>query len=164
MSNPKRKKSQKQKEYRTLLSVLANASTDKARQLLMNHTGQDASDTNDLQVKLARLYAVSTSKHDIEKEFAEIHPHKDFILKYAKKKEEPTKPLEAETENKIEEGKVVKQVIAHDGYLNAEGHPPCGNPNCPKCGRYLNCEGNQNCSCNQKSNACGCGNSSFSGE
>lgn len=177
------KKNQK-KEYKTLLSVLANGSTDSARMLLKKHSGQDASDTKDLELKLARVYANSPRKLDIEKEFAEIHPHKDFILKYIK-------PIPVEVpkeEPKIEEAKVVSQTMLHEGYASANGnenpqgrgmawgrpmHPPCGNPNCQYCSRYFdgsnfsnfnnfsNCQGNPNCNCgmsnaNGMSNACGC--------
>lgn len=135
MSRNKNRK--KQIQYKTLLSVLANGSEMEARDLLKKHSGQDAQDTQDLEVKLARVYALSPSKIDIEKEFAKIHPHKDFILKYNKPVEElkPLKPetivKEVTTEN---QPTVIKQVVAHDGYSNANGdvNCPC---NCPHCNR-----------------------------
>lgn len=171
--NNKNKK--KEEQYRTLLSVLANGSWDSARELLKKHSGQDATDTKDLEVKLARVYALSPRKYEIEKEFADIHPHKDFILKYNQPKllnEAKTAienlPMEGEPIVKIDvpnEVVVSKQVI-HESVSNAQGHAPCGNPNCPKCSRYFansSCEGSSNCSCNNKiSSACGC-SSSFSG-
>lgn len=165
MSNQKR-------EYKTLLSVLANGSTENARALLKKHSGQDAKDTRDLEVKLAKVYAHSPRKIDIEKEFAEIHPHKDFILKYLAPKPEKK---EEKVEQKVEEVKqepkkeIVSELVLDKGYVNFNGHPPCGNPNCPYCARYFdgsrfqgysNCGGNPNCNCGTSS-ACGC--SSFAG-
>ncbi len=121
------KKNNKQKKYKTLLSVLANGSTDDARALLIKNSGEDAKNEQDLESKLARMYANSSSKIDIEKQFAEIHPHKDFILKYVKPKEElqHIKPLDAPI---VSEEKIVdsgKMVIAHDGYSNASGDNNC---------------------------------------
>lgn len=45
------------------------------------------------------MYAYSPKKIDIEKEFAEIHPHKDFILKYLAPKP-VEKPVEKTEEKK----------------------------------------------------------------
>lgn len=140
------KKNNKQKKYKTLLSVLANGSTDEARALLIKNSGEDAKNEQDLETKLARMYANSSSKIDIEKQFAEIHPHKEFILKYVKPKEElqQLKPLDAPV---VSDEKIVdagKMVIAHDGYCNADGYSNCcGNPNC-NCKKTSNCCGNEN--------------------
>ncbi len=182
----------KNRQFKTLLSTLANGSEIEARKLLKKHTGKDAENTQDLEVKLARLYAESTSKPEIEREFVTIHPHKAFILKYA------SFPKSVSTESSSEEEKgygshpmdenrdvkvaqPVKEVMSYEGYLNAtgggrsassyanaSGHAPCGNPNCPSCKRffyeYSNCGGNSECNCNKMSNACGCGgSSSFNG-
>lgn len=137
------------KEYETLLSVLANGSTDKARELLKRHSGQDAINTQDLQVKLARVYALSPSKIEIEKQFAEIHPHKDFILKYLTPK--------AEVSTLAPDKIVVKEEITE------KAHAPCGNRQCTKCNEFFNCGGDSSCSCGKISNACGGGCSSFNG-
>jgi hypothetical protein len=137
------KKNNKQKKYKTLLSVLANGSTDEARALLIKNSGEDAKNEQDLESKLARMYASSSSKIDIEKQFAEIHPHKDFILKYVKPKEElqHIKPLNAPA---VSEEKIVdsgKMVIAHDGYSNASGDNNCPTM-CPcMANRYSNASG-----------------------
>jgi len=79
--------SKRQREYKTLLSVLAHGSTPQARALLIENTGQDANNTIDLERKLAQMYFGSTSKIDIERAFALMHPHKDFILKYVQPKQ-----------------------------------------------------------------------------
>ena len=93
-------KNKKKKQYKSLLSVLANVSTGDARRLLIERTGQDAKSVQDLEDKLASMYATSTDKLDVEKRFAEIHPHKDFILKYsqvtAKSIAEPTSEMIAQ--------------------------------------------------------------------
>jgi len=129
--------SNQKKEYKTLLSVLANGSTDNARKLLKKHSGEDAKDTKDLELKLAKMYAYSPKKIDIEKEFAQIHPHKDFILKYLAPKP-VEKPVEKTEEKKEEKKEVVGQTFIDYGYMNFNGHPPCGNPNCPYCAKYFN--------------------------
>lgn len=79
--------SKRQREYKTLLSVLAHGSTGKARALLIENTGEDADNAIDLERKLAKMYFGSTSKIDIERAFALMHPHKDFILKYVEPKQ-----------------------------------------------------------------------------
>jgi hypothetical protein len=137
------KKNNKQKKYKTLLSVLANGSTDEARALLIKNSGEDAKNEQDLESKLARMYASSSSKIDIEKQFAEIHPHKDFILKYVKPKEElqHIKPLDCPA---VSDEKIVdsgKMIIAHDGYSNASGDNNCPTM-CPcMANRYSNASG-----------------------
>jgi hypothetical protein len=137
----------KNKTYKTLLSVLANGSTDQARGLLTKHSGENAKDLKDLEVKLARVYALSTNKKDIEREFAEIHPHKDFILKYIK----PTAPTTTEevVQGKQEEINTVpqepkKNVMLHDGYANANGSEQCP---CYSCMQTSNATGTQSAPC-----------------
>ena len=128
------KKNNKQKKYKTLLSVLANGSTDEARALLIKNSGEDAKNEQDLESKLARMYANSSSKIDIEKQFAEIQPHKDFILKYIKAELPVVKKLDAP---------VVTEKILDSGTM------PVTNDD------FSSCNGNPNCNCNKMSNCCG---------
>ena len=148
------KKTNKQKKYKTLLSVLANGSTDEARALLIKNSGEDAKDEQDLENKLARMYANSSSKIDIEKQFAEIHPHKDFILKYVKPQEE-LKPLKALDMPVVAESKIVdsgKMVIAHDGYSSANGEGGCPST-CPcMANKFSNATGESQGAINNNSN------------
>ena len=51
------KKNNKQKKYKTLLSVLANGSTDEARALLIKNSGEDAKNEQDLWHKTNYLIA-----------------------------------------------------------------------------------------------------------
>ena len=151
---------QKNREYKTLLSVLANGSTEAAEKLLEKHSGEKAKDIDDLAEKLAKVYALSNSKLDLEREFAEIHPHKNFILKYTKPVEviekQPLQPVEEKKDDTI----VKKEVVLHEGYCDAEGkaHAPCGDPNCPYCKRYFSSmDGNSGCPRRQ---SCPCKNQS----
>lgn len=73
----------------TILGCLANESTGKSRKLLKKHGKADATDHRDLEMKLSQLYKETDDKKALEKEFAEIHPHRDFILKHCAPKPEP---------------------------------------------------------------------------
>ena len=73
---------QKPKPKVELTELLAYNATASARKLLQKYGRQDAVGYDDLQSKLDDLYKYENDKIAIEKEFAEIHPHRDFILKY----------------------------------------------------------------------------------
>lgn len=105
-------------EYKSLISTLANASTKKANALLVKYNKEVAGDTNDLKIKLAKLYAEAPDKIQVEKDFAQIHPHYTFLAKYVTEKK-VEKPKEVDV--KAVEDKLVKQIVAHDGYSNANG-------------------------------------------
>lgn len=108
------------------MTLLANEATADSRKLLKKYNKADAKDCADLEVKLAQLYFGTPDKLAIEKDFAEIHPHKNWILKRTKV-EEVEKPEVVE----IEQPK-----------SSAEGD--CGNPNCPvhgKCCTTSNADG-----------------------
>jgi hypothetical protein len=77
------------KEYKTLLSALAFGSTDEAQKILLNNGMKEANTYEELEYDLAKLYSTATDKIKIEKQFAEIHPHSKFILKYLSPKIEP---------------------------------------------------------------------------
>ena len=132
------KKNKKNNEYKTLLSVLANGSTDKANAILKKYSGQTATNTKDLEIKLARTYAVSPSKIDIEKDFADIHPHKEFILKYNLPKvvEVKAEKKEPAPQNNYTNLPDSTTTIKLEPKSNADG---C---NCPLCsGQYSNLNG-----------------------
>jgi hypothetical protein len=80
MVNQKKIKPKKPKV--PLMELYAYNATIPSRQLLRKHGVADAIGYLDLQQKLTDLYQSKDDKITIEKEFAEIHPHKDFILKY----------------------------------------------------------------------------------
>jgi hypothetical protein len=82
------KSMQKQKNQKTkpptipLLELLAYNSTVSAGNLLKKHNMPAAMGYNDLQAKLKELYESAKDPLAVEKEFASIHPHREFILKY----------------------------------------------------------------------------------
>ena len=99
------------------MTLLANEATANSRKLLKKYNKADAKDCADLEVKLAQLYFGTPDKLAIEKDFAEIHPHKDWILK----------------RTKVEEVEIPKPVEVEQPKSSAEGD--CGNPNCPVHGK-----------------------------
>jgi len=111
------------RKKKTLLSVLAYGSPEESQDLLFKKTGQKAIGCKDLEYKLAEFYAKSPDKVTLEKEFAEIHPHKDFILKYLAPEPEKIE-IKADSENEVREVK-----LGADGYSNCDGDPNC---NCNK--------------------------------
>jgi len=78
----------KKREYRSLLTILSINAPDECENIIRKHGGNVGrnTDARDLELKLAELYAKSNNKIDLEKDFANAHPHKDFILKYNKPK------------------------------------------------------------------------------
>jgi lipoprotein NlpI len=65
----------------TLMTVLANEATGPSRKLLKQYGQPDAKNYQDLEIKLAELYFNTKDKVELEKQLAEIHPHKNWILK-----------------------------------------------------------------------------------
>lgn len=101
MRKPSTQKTNSLKKDITLMGVIANASTGDARRLLKKYNEPDALNHEDLEYKLTKIYKNADDKKVLEKELAEIHPHKDFILKNLSVKEAPIQ-LDP-TEMKIEE-------------------------------------------------------------
>lgn len=142
------KKNNKKTEYKTLLSALAYGSPDDSQKLVIKYGGDKAKNYEDLEYKLAQIYANSPDKIEIERQFASIHPHSKFILKYLSPKK-VDQPLEPIIEKKIvtDEGtKNVKSIVVHDGYENAEGNIKnisTSGCTCPYCNRTLSADGIQ---------------------
>jgi len=136
----------KKNEYKTLLSALAYGSPEDSQNLVIKYGGEKAKDYEELEYKLAQIYAKTPDKLEIEKEFASIHPHSKFILKYLSPKKEirPLEPMVEKTINTSEGSKLVKNILVHDGYENADGVSE-QTSNCQCC----------RCNCNKVSNADG---------
>ena len=94
-----KKKNGNKKEYKTLLSALAFGSTDEAQKILSDNGIKEADSYEELEYNLAKLYSNATDKVAIEKQFAEIHPHSKFILKYLSPKIEPKEDKEVRKED-----------------------------------------------------------------
>ncbi len=93
MGNNRKKKN----KFGSLISTLATEAPDDSKALL---SANGIKEFSNLQGKLAQFWGNSDDKIGVEKAFAAIHPHKDFILKY--NKPEPTvivKEAERETLN-----------------------------------------------------------------
>ena len=71
----------KRKQEITLMTLLANEADKESRHILKKYNKPNARDHADLEVKLAELYFEQDDKLGIEKDLAEIHPHKKWITK-----------------------------------------------------------------------------------
>lgn len=127
---------QNKKKIDGLLSLLANEATADSRNLLKKYSKPDAKNTRDLELKLADLYKTAPDKIIMDKEFCEIHPHKNFIIKYTTKTE-PVKELDVVAPH----GYSVTEDNVRDilkNYINENNN-------------FSNCNGNPTCSCNKSS-------------
>jgi len=84
MASNRRRKERNDRTDISLMTILANEATDGSRKLLRKYNRPDAKGYKDLEQKLAELYFDTTDKVQLEKEMAEIHPHKKFLSKYIK--------------------------------------------------------------------------------
>jgi hypothetical protein len=72
-----------EKKEVTLMTLLANEATDDSINLLKKYKpNEKVYNFQDLEKKLADLYIENTDKIELEKQLAEIHPHKKWLLKY----------------------------------------------------------------------------------
>ncbi len=100
------------------MTLLAQEATENSRKLLKKYNMPDAKNYSDLEAKLAELYFATPDKLQLEKDIANIHPHKDWILK------------------RVEQPKVVvedKKEISS----NSSGAMICTHPYCPTHSRFL---------------------------
>jgi len=74
------KRASKKREV-TLMTLLANEATSDSRKLLKEYNQADAKSEADLEQKLANLYFGENDKIEIEKKLANIHPHKNWLVK-----------------------------------------------------------------------------------
>lgn len=125
-----------------LTELIATNRTGEAQKLLKKYGKTDAKNYGDLENKLIEIYKETSDVKQLEKEIAQMHPHKEFILKNL------APVIETKTDTVVEEpiaSKKGKLTIVDSGYSNCEGNPDC------------------NCNKPKVSNACGCGSSSFNG-
>lgn len=99
-------KQQKTAEGVSLLRFLAIGSTAETRALLAKHGESPAGDYKQLEQSLVTLWRKSPDKVALEKEFVDIHPHKDLIIKYAEPAPndaiEAIQPIEVQTDTKLD--------------------------------------------------------------
>lgn len=116
-------KSKNKKEYKTLLSALAFGSTDDSQKILAKNGIPEAKTYEELEYQLAKLYSNSTDKIKLEREFAEIHPHAQFILKYLAPKPENTPEVVETLKTEVAQPQIVelKSNASGCGCSSAEG-------------------------------------------
>jgi hypothetical protein len=116
-------KSKNKQEYKTLLSALSFGATDESQKILAQNNIPEAKTHEELEVKLAKLYSDSTDKIKLEKQFAEIHPHSKFILKYLAPKQEERPEVVETLKSEVAQPQIVevKSNASGCGCSNAEG-------------------------------------------
>lgn len=121
------------KQEITLMTILANEAANESRHILKKYKKPNAANHADLEVKLAELYFEQPDKIQIEKDLAEIHPHKKWLVKSlnlvpkdeinCEKCEEAEKnKTETNSSDKIEEA--VKESIAKFSDFNGSKEVP----------------------------------------
>ena len=100
-----------QKQEITLMTLLANESTGPSRKLLKAYNKPDAENYEDLEIKLAELYYSVPDKIQIERELADIHPHKDWILKNISPSEIKTEAIPTENDIDAQLNNAQKELI-----------------------------------------------------
>jgi hypothetical protein len=111
----------------TLMTVLANEATGPSRKILKEYGQSDAKNYKDLEVKLAELYFNTQDKVALEKKLADIHPHKNWILKNVKPAiEEISNQVQVEEVKSNATGDCMcpqcqNQPYTDKNFLNAEG-------------------------------------------
>lgn len=83
----------------TIMGLLANCSTDDARKLLKKYGYPNARNKSELELQLANLYKDADDKKQVEEDFANIHPHKNFLKRYLI---EPKESIEVVAEKIVE--------------------------------------------------------------
>lgn len=109
----------------TLMTILAYEATAGADALLKKHGKQEAVSYQDLEAKLAKLYFDAPDKVALEKEMAEIHPHKNWILKTLA----PVMPEKSVIVEPVEEIKTEKSGCGCGGKCGCGGNCPCKQQN-----------------------------------
>lgn len=116
-----------------LLSLLSVDATAGSRNILKKYGKPDAKNHRDLESKLAELFYSCDDKKALEKELCDIHPHKQFILRYVEKPEEKKTKIEAPN-GAVMTPDNIKEILREYISSNSENFSNCaGNPNC-NCG------------------------------
>lgn len=116
----------KQKKEVNLMTVLACEATGDSKKLLRKHGKSDAKSHWDLEQKLTELYFASDDKPGLEKEMAEMHPHKNWIVRTLKLSPTPEQKQSEVIKSSVIEAQKSDQpstrILSNaDGYSNCEG-------------------------------------------
>ncbi|MES2287569.1 MAG: hypothetical protein V4547_17880 [Bacteroidota bacterium] len=99
----------------TIMELLAVNCTAQSRALLDKYNAPQPKNYEDLKDKLAELYTNCPDKKQLEKEFAEMHPHKEWIIDYVA-------PAPVKADIKVEPVKTEQVTkVLDDGYYNMHG-------------------------------------------
>jgi hypothetical protein len=118
MGNRIRTKNSGKKDI-TLMTLIANEATADARNILKKYGKPDADGYDDLEVKLADLYFKADDKNKLEKELAEIHPHKKWLMRVLVPPVIEVAKEEVKVEVKPEP--IIEKKSNADGYSNCSG-------------------------------------------
>ena len=133
------KQNSKNKEYKSLISVLALGSTGESQDILKQNGIEPAQSYEELEYKLAKLYSKAEDKVALEKKFAEIHPHSKFILKYLGKKQSGIEDIQPRPEDIQTMSTETTPPKIVELASNANGEMLCSCPMCKEA--MLNAEG-----------------------
>lgn len=123
----------------TIMGLLAECSTNEARALLNKYGMPPANNKAELELALAKLYKTCDDKKQLEKDFADIHPHKDFLKKYF-----PRPPIKSEVVVGEKKEETTNQTITPAQMPELISNT-FGNPNCTCNGsNFSNCDGSKN--------------------
>lgn len=128
----------------TIMGLLAECSTDDARKLLVKYNMPHAKNKAELELSLARLYKNTDDKKKLERDFAQIHPHRRFLEKY-NVKQSPITPKETnedKIENIINDAKKVTEMPELFSNLTNKKDCNCQNSD------FSNCDATNNASTN----------------
>lgn len=111
----------------TLMTLLAWDATASARELLKKHNIPDAVNVADLEKKLSDLYLSSSDKIALEKELANIHPHRNWLIRTLDliekskqpQQEKPTEDIPAPT--KVEIGPIKRVYRLEEPFTEFSG-------------------------------------------
>lgn len=129
----------------TLMTLLANEATKEATDILSDYKIAKAKNHEDLEVKLAELYfAPKTDKLELEQKLANIHPHKNWLIRTLKLNtsddiDKLKKELKDKKDDNKEEAKVKTKTSCYE--------QKCVDDNCLIHGKNIqtsNFSGNQN--------------------
>ncbi len=119
-----------------LLMLLSNEAVPECQKILSKHGKKPATDASDMYNKLKAIYfSPDANKLELDKNFAEIHPHKKWLIRTLDLVDKSSIPKIQET-IKVEEKPVSKDISSSaNGVVNSR----CNCPNCTN--QYSNANG-----------------------
>ena len=110
----------------TLMTLLANEATSDSRKLLKEYQQADAISAADLEQKLANLYFGESDKVALEMKLANIHPHKNWLVRTLNLKPEQLKKLGTGSiivDEQLEKSNEVLPIAESSGFVGSNLSP-----------------------------------------